>query len=1110
MPNENPRPEPSHDSQGHVDIPGKTRSYDDLNTPTRTMTDGVVTAMPTLPDRRYELGTEIARGGMGAIYRAKDTVFAREVAVKVLLDKYSPTSGTACRFGDEARITGQLQHPNIPAVHDLGVLSDGRPFLAMKLIKGETLEDQLKSGPQTSEDRGRFLAVFEQVCHGVAYAHAHNVIHRDLKPSNIMVGAFGEVQVMDWGLAKVLGTRESEATDPDVTTTPTEVLSIRQTDGALTQAGSVLGTPAYMPPEQAIGAVHKIDARSDVFGLGGILAVILTGKPPFVGGSGETTRVQAAQGNVEECFSRLDACGAEPELVALCKRCLSKKMDDRPSNAGEVAKAVAELRTAAVERARQAETERARAETRAIEQRKRRRVQLTFAGVVGLMAIAGGIAAFLVNAQREQDRLAAELAKAEATRQKERETRATSLAKSLASAETAIVPRIISELSDVKTLVRPLLAELASRPMTSKPGLHASLALLADEPQRTADLAAYLTTCKSEELLTIREALKPQAALVAPGLWTLLEDAKADIGKRVRAACALAGLAPTDNRWDNVAADVISLVVKENPLQAMVWAQALEPVRLALLPTLLKRYPELQTRIESGTLTVTELAVEAMGFDLTASLLARYTADRPAEMADAAANLDGRHLPLFFPAIQALSSEIAPRLEAEIDKTLPAELPSSDPRRETLAKRQANAAVILLRLDKPARVWPLLKHSPDPRVRSYLIHRLFPLGTDPMAIVKRLDAELELSARRALLLALGEFDAAALPPTSRTELLPKIQGIYRDHPDPGLHAAAEWLLRRWKQESWLKQINTEWVKDEPQRMKKFEEIQQSITREKEKAARQWYINTQGQTFVVLPGPVAFQMGSPTSEINRKEQEIRHLRLIGRSFAVATKSVTLEQYRRLTKDYFLSRGFSYSSDLPVVGINWYMAAIYCNQLSKEEGIPEDQWCYEIKGEAPNYVGSQLKENYLSLKGYRLPTSAECEYVARAGTSTSRFYGETETLMREYAWNMENSKDLLQPVGMKKPNDWGFFDIYGNCFNWCTEHFDRNLVLEEGETVEDREVPKSKLLLISSENRKLRGGSFTDPESYLRSSSCFWHSPTFTNMIFGFRLARTITP
>jgi serine/threonine protein kinase len=288
-------------------------------------------------------------------------------------------------------------------VHDLGVLPDGRPFLAMKLIKGETLEDLLKGRADPADGRGRFVAAFEQVCQAVAYAHAHDVIHRDLKPANVMVGAFGEVQVMDWGPAKVLGARPERQAEPDATTAPTEVRSRRESDDLFTQAGSVLGTPAYMPPEQAAGAVSVTDRRSDVFGLGAVLVVVLTGRPPFVGDTSESTRVKAAQGDVGECFARLDACGADPDLVALCRRCLAPRPEDRPSDAGAVAKSVAALRAAADERARRAELERVRVEgeqataaARSAERRKRRRLALGAAAVLALAAVGGLVAVLAV------------------------------------------------------------------------------------------------------------------------------------------------------------------------------------------------------------------------------------------------------------------------------------------------------------------------------------------------------------------------------------------------------------------------------------------------------------------------------------------------------------------------------------------------------------------------------------------------------------------------------------------------------------------------------------------------------------------------------------------
>ena len=239
-------------------------------------TPGARSATSALPDSPpgYELIDEIGRGGMGVVYRARDTALDRDVAVKLLSDSYPADSPAAHRFLSEARITGQLQHPGIPAVHQVGTLADGRPFLAMKLIKGSTLETILKHRPDPSADRGRLLAIFEAVCQAVGYAHAHRVIHRDLKPANVMVGAFGEVQVMDWGLAKVLGDEmpvSAEALATEETRAWTQVSPTPEV-GSHTQAGSLVGTPAFIPPEQALGEIDKVNERSDVFGLGALAA----------------------------------------------------------------------------------------------------------------------------------------------------------------------------------------------------------------------------------------------------------------------------------------------------------------------------------------------------------------------------------------------------------------------------------------------------------------------------------------------------------------------------------------------------------------------------------------------------------------------------------------------------------------------------------------------------------------------------------------------------------------------------------------------------------------------------------------------------------------------
>jgi tetratricopeptide (TPR) repeat protein len=341
-------------------------------------------AGPPLRAGRFQLGDELARGGMGIIYRARDDSLGRDVAVKVLHERYPVDSLVGQRFLDEARITAQLQHPAIPPVFEVGRLADDRPYLAMKLIKGRTLEELLheRSGP--AADRGRFLSVFQQVCQAVGYAHSRRILHRDLKTANVMVGAFGEVQVMDWGLAKVLepgGSAASAQATGTETIGGTVIQTSRERDSA-TLAGSMLGTPAFMSPEQAGGELDKLDERTDVFGLGAILCVILTGEPAYVGKSSEEVRLMAVRGTLADAHARLDQCGADAKLVELCRQCLAADRDSRPKDAAALAAALAGYVTGVEERARRAEVELAAAETRATEQRKRRRVQLALAATV--------------------------------------------------------------------------------------------------------------------------------------------------------------------------------------------------------------------------------------------------------------------------------------------------------------------------------------------------------------------------------------------------------------------------------------------------------------------------------------------------------------------------------------------------------------------------------------------------------------------------------------------------------------------------------------------------------------------------------------------------------
>jgi eukaryotic-like serine/threonine-protein kinase len=355
---------------------------------------------------RYQLFGEIARGGMGAVLRGRDVDLGRELAVKVLLEKHAGRPEVVRRFIEEAQIGGQLQHPGVVPVYDIGRFGV-RPFFTMKLVKGQTLAALLGEREQPTEDRPRLLSIALQVCQAMAYAHAKGVIHRDLKPANIMVGAFGEVQVMDWGLAKVLqegGLADEERASRQHQDEGTHIRTARSGgttggQGTDTEAGSLLGTPAYMPPEQAQGDIVNLDRRADVFGLGAILCEILTGKPPYVGRSSEEVRRKAANGDLADATARLDACGADQELIVLTKKCLSAEAIDRPKNAQEVADGLSAYVNGVQERLQATERERAVAVVRASEEGKRRKVQLALAAAVVGLLLGGGAFAWWRNDQ---------------------------------------------------------------------------------------------------------------------------------------------------------------------------------------------------------------------------------------------------------------------------------------------------------------------------------------------------------------------------------------------------------------------------------------------------------------------------------------------------------------------------------------------------------------------------------------------------------------------------------------------------------------------------------------------------------------------------------------
>jgi len=451
----------------------------------------------------------------------------------------------------------------------------------------------------------------------------------------------------------------------------------------------------------------------------------------------------------------------------------------------------------------------------------------------------------------------------------------------------------------------------------------------------------------------------------------------------------------------------------------------------------------------------------------------------------------------------------------------------SEPAKDELAERQARAAVALVRLGKAEDVWPLLRHSSDPRLRSFIVNWLNPLGADPLAVaaeLDRLDSSLrpaergdggrrpgegtsapanamdailfhpETSMRRALILALGTWGTGGFSPGERGPLVGKLLDAYRNDPDSGIHGATAWTLRQWGLKEKLKAVDAE------------------LATIKERRERRWYVNGQGQTFAVIDGPIEFRTGSPPTEPSRNVPlETPRRLVIPRRFALAATEVTIEQWQRFLRTN-TELGFppnyvnehSPDPDGPMIGFNWYIAARYCNWLSEQEGLPRDQWCY-LRNEVGDYAeGMKVPADVLERTGYRLPTEAEWEYACRAGTVTSRYFGLSIDILEKYVWYQTNSRDHAWSCGSLLPNDLGLFDMLGNESEWVQDRMDRPAPERRGPI---RDIINTYEHVIDKVPRVVRGGTFVNQPAAIRSASRLRFAPSNRGPRAGFRPART---
>jgi formylglycine-generating enzyme required for sulfatase activity len=404
-------------------------------------------------------------------------------------------------------------------------------------------------------------------------------------------------------------------------------------------------------------------------------------------------------------------------------------------------------------------------------------------------------------------------------------------------------------------------------------------------------------------------------------------------------------------------------------------------------------------------------------------------------------------------------------------------------------------------------------------LRSFIVNWLYPMGADPKILGAELDRiarntkpvlaqgqqlmdavlfHPETSQRRALILALGTYGTERLSPGEREPLIGRLLDNYRDDPDSGIHGAAEWTLRQRNEQ------------------KKLELAHAELMKLKDWGQRRWFVNTQGQTYALVEGPVEFRMGSPPTENERTAgpEDCRRMR-IPRRFAIAATETTTEQFQRFLKlgRITVARYQVQASDIrryspgpqgPWIYCDWYMAAHYCNWLSEQEGLPKDEWCY-LPTDAGAYAeGMSIPADVLKRTGYRLPTEAEWEYACRAGAVTSRYYGNSIDLLDAYARSGAKTKDHAFTCGSLFCNDLGLFDMLGNMYEWCQD--DWNAAQPAGRVIYEDIICKAESI-VEKNPRLLRGGAFGLYPENVRSATRYRLAPSYRDAPFGFRVART---
>jgi len=952
---------------------------------------------------RFMVIKMLGEGSFGRVFLAKDDQLGRLIAVKVFKHPIQNDKQFEI-FLNEARMLAKLDHPNIVPVYDVINSESEGVFIISKYLDGGSFSEIIAKGPQSYQNIAKWIAT---IAEALQHAHMRGLVHRDIKPDNILLDSKGNLYIVDFGLAL--------------------------TEELFGKVTGLLGTPAYMSPEQASGLANMVDGRTDFFSLGVIFYEMLVGRRPFEAKTVSLTLQQIIR--VEAKPPRQIKEATPKELERICLKALSKNLNDRYLTGLDFAEDLHNY----LKQTDLASSMKNAADSNATN---------SSAGVSVKASLSGSVA----------------------SRSKISETPGMESVSKVLESGASILQSALANSDKEFSLTRPLLEQqLIDIKNDNDAKTRVLLALLPADPSYARLLVEPLLVAKPQDFIVIRQRLAPYAEIVIPLLeqkFALLSDS--DYAKSLRIAGVLALWQPASALLDKMLPAIVGRLVVQDLIYLPEWVEIFRPLQKLLIHKLVS-FGQDTSNSPASRIHANAIALE-------------YAIDNERVLFHLFVSADFSIIKTIFKKIISVKDKMTAYLKRIRSAVV---LANNLQERVNTELRKGMAAALQLALED-FEGFSIFANAVDATARSNANTFIGLLGVKVEMVFEKLQTEADTGTRAALVLALGNLSIVEFSEVMKKQFVNYLLDLYKNHPNSGLHSALDWILR---QKLGHGAACDKCIRD--------------LDHDSE-PAKNWGVNFLGQCFININGPVQFLMGSPKDEPDRVENEKLHETLIPRSFALSQKLVTVEQYLKFNSSFHAGRNISKVADNPVAGISWYQAAEYCNWLSAQDKIPQSQWCY-LPNERGHYAaGMRPANDFLKKKGYRLPTEAEWEYCARAGTKTAWFFGADGSQIDQFAYYQINSNNHLWPVGQLKPNDLGFFDMAGNLYQWT-----QDILQSYGDTpsVEDSKVDLR--VVDDMSTRVLRGGAFYYPKDILRSAHRGGLRPDQSSDGSGFRIARTLS-